>query len=254
MDERQDTGIPTRTIHEAWLVTEEAHDEFRRARDLHDDTTREQADLQHAILRFYEVLRPWLKSESALSGYWRGELPDYTGWDFDQPRQAVEHVRERGTCVYQAQLHTEQVTLGQRALADGGQPAEYDRQTLHDLLGLSWDTERLVSMHPVEDDGADYYLQVVRAALLPLRSLDHWQATVTREREQGSGFMAGETAQSVSREFQPPQKLEVAKRLLVEAANRLGALPEFDASAQRTEITREDIERVEEWRQNQLNE
>ncbi len=155
-------------------------------------------------------------------------------------------VREKGTGVYQVQQHVDTVELQQEALTDGGVSSFDD---WHQLLGLS-NRERLVGVQHGEDDLV--YVQLLRIAVLPLRELDHWQVRISKERTQGDGFMAGETTVKTKREFEPPTKLITAKRLLVEAADKLGALSEFDASSSLTEITREDIQKVEEWHQNQV--
>jgi len=249
--EQQDNGIPTRAIHEAYLTLQDAHREYRRARDNDMDTQGPKAGFQDAVLTFYELVRPHLKHETALEDYWSGSLPDYVGWDFNSSEEAVSYVREHGTGVYQVQQHTDTVQLRQDVLTDGGLQGFTE---WHDFLGLSWDSERLVAVQPDPDDESVRYLKLLRCAVLPLRELDHWQATVTKERTQGDGFMAGNTSVETSLEYQHPKKLVTAKRLLVEAADRLGALSEFEASTQTTEITREDMEKVEQWRQKQLNE
>lgn len=244
-------GMPTRAIHEAYITLQQAHRQYRRARDRGADGEAEAADFQDAVLTFYELVRPHLKHESALSEYWAGELPDYTGWDFDTTAEAREYVSERGTGVYQTQLHQTTVALDQEVVADGGLNTFRE---WHNVLGLSWGTERVVAVGRDRDgEGHTHIAQILRCAVLPLRELDDWQATVTRQRTSGDGFMSGESSVAREREFQPPQKLVAAKRLLVEAADQLGALSAFDASAQRTEITREDMERVEAWRQKQLD-
>ena len=256
----RDTGMPTRAIHEAYLALQEQHREFRQVKSGGGDTRAARGRFQDAILTFYELVRPHLKHESALSGYWEGELPDYTGWDFNSAEAVAQHVRDRGTGVYQTQIHQDVTTVEQQALTDGGRPQ--GRSAWHELLELNWDTERLISVHPVEPDddasadggaATDYHIRVVKASVLPLRDLDHWRVREVQARETGDGFMAGEVTKQRRHEFEPGQKLVAAKRLLSEAADRLGALSAFEASTQRTEITREDLEKVEQWRQKQLD-
>jgi hypothetical protein len=254
--DQQDSGIPTRAIHESYLTLQQSHQQYRRVREQDGDERTARGELQDSVLTFYELLRPHLKHETALSEYWEGKLPDYTGWDFHSARDARQYVQSNSTGVYQVQKHPTTVTVDQQVLADGGVQG-WDEW--HDLLGLSWDSERLISvteMSPDEreqiDGEATHYATILRCAVLPLRSLDRWQATVRKQRTSGSGFMSGEAAVETTREYQPAQKLVTAKRLLVEAADRLGALSDFEASTQRTEITREDMEKVEQWRQKQL--
>ncbi len=71
-DDTQNTGLPTRAIHDAYLNLQQAHRQFRQARDHDQDITGPQGVFQDAVLTFYELVRPHLKSESALSSYWRG--------------------------------------------------------------------------------------------------------------------------------------------------------------------------------------
>lgn len=250
------SGIPTRAIHESYLSVQRAHQQYRQAREHDTGVTDAQAAMQDEVLTFYELLRPHLKHESALSDYWDGSLPGYTGWDFDSVREAKQHVMDHGTGVYQVQKHPSTVAVRQKMLTDGGVEGYAD---WHEILDLSWDTERLLSVEPIQDaqrqaidEEATHYVVVLRCAVLPLRRLDRWQPRVRKQRVSGDGFMSGETSVETKREYQPPQKLVTAKRLLVEAADRLGALSDFEASKQRTEITRQDMEKVEAWRQEQI--
>jgi hypothetical protein len=256
MQDQQDSGIPTRAIHESYLTLQQTHQQYRRVREQDGDEHTARGELQDSVLTFYELLRPHLKHETALSDYWNGNLPDYTGWDFHSARDARQYIETNGTGVYQVQKHPTTVAVDQETLPDGGQ---LGWDGWHELLGLSWNTERLISVDEIPSEerrqmgtDATHYATVLRCAILPLRSLDRWQATITKQRTSGSGFMSGEAAVETKREYQPAQKLVTAKRLLVEAADRLGALSDFEASAQRTEITREDMEKVEAWRQKQL--
>lgn len=246
MQDDDTNGIPTRAIHESYINLQQIHHEYRTARDRGEDTHALRGEFQEAVLTFYELVRPHLKHETALSGYWNGDLPEYTGWDFDSEREAVSYIQDKGTGVYQVQKHTNVFRVDQQVLTDGGVQG-FD--TWHELLGLSWDSERLIAIQPADDN--QYFAKVLRTAVLPLRELDSWQATITRERTQGDGFMAGEAATQTRRKFEPDAKLVTAKRLLVEAADKLGALSEFEASTSRTEITRDDIEKVEEWHEQQ---
>ena len=246
--ETDQSGIPTRAIHEAYLNLQQTHHEYRRARDRGEDTHLHRGEFQDAILTFFELVRPHLIHETSLSDYWHGDIPDYTGWDFDSDREALSYIREKGTGVYQVQQHTDLFEVNQQVLTDGGVQG-FD--TWHELLGLS-DRERLIAIEPASTE-RKYYGKVLRIALLGLRDLDHWKATITRERKQGDGFMASETTVTTRRQFEPEQKLVTAKRLLVEAADKLGALSDFEASASRTEITREDIQKVEAWHQENVD-
>lgn len=249
MDDEPNTGIPTRAIHEAYLDMQAAHRAYRRARDNGEDTHAQQGDFQDTVLTFYELVRPHLRHETSLEDYWTGHLPSYSGWDFESAIEAAAYLKEQGTGVYQIQEHLDVVEIDNELLTDGG-VGSWDEW--HDILELSWESERLVAARP-EDKPGLYIVKLLRAAVLPLRELDNWQAHIIREHTRGSGFMAGESTVETRREYQPPQKIVTAKRLLVEAADKLGALSEFEASTQRTEITREDMEKVEQWRQEKLD-
>lgn len=248
-DDVRDTGIPTRAIHESYLDLQQAHRQFRRAAEHGDvDNTAAHATFQDATLSFYELLRPHLRHEPALEDYWTGSLPDYTGWDFEDDAEALSYIRDHATGLYQLQCHTDIVAMNGQARADGGLSTFRD---WHNALGLTEQTERLIAVEPT--DGGQFVVKLARAALLPLRTLDGWSVRVRAERQRGDGFMAGETAIETTREYEAPQKIVAAKRLLVEAADELSLLSQVETSAQRTEITREDIEKVEAWHQEQTN-
>ncbi|MFW5950258.1 MAG: hypothetical protein ACOCR6_02785 [archaeon] len=246
--DQRDSGIPTRAIHEAYLSMQQAHRQYRQARDHGGDVDSAHATLQDSVLTFYELVRPHLKHESGLSDYWEGHIPDYSGWDFQSEREAVEYIRDKGTGIYQVQRHPPKVlTVNKDLQADGGLNTFSE---WHEFLGLS-DSERLVAVK-YEASEAKVFYKVLRIATLPLRKLDSWKVTVRKNRTRGDGFMASESAVNVTREYVPVQKLVTAKRLLVESADKLGALSEFEASTSRTKITKEDIQKVEKWRQKQL--
>lgn len=255
--ERKDTGIPTRAIHESYLNLQQTHRQFRQANDDPEvDASRHHAAFQDAVLTFYELIRPHLKHESGLSEYWEGEVPDYAGWNFNSAPEAAAYIRDHGTGIYQVQEHAEMRSYDQEVLTDGG---ELGFDQWHELLGLSWQSERLVAVSEVPDreDAADAgtgqcIVKLLRIAVLSLRELDHWQSYVTKERTRGDGFMAGETSVSTDVQFEPVVKLITGKRLLVEAADDLGLLSEVEAGRPETEITKEDIQKVETWRQKQI--
>ncbi|MFW5900408.1 MAG: hypothetical protein ACOCTH_01360 [Halodesulfurarchaeum sp.] len=249
-DDTHDSGLPTRAIHDAYLNLQQAHREYRRARDNDQDTKQPQGVFQDAVLTFFELVRPHLKHESALSDYWAGNVPDYAGWSPDSPQDAAAYVREHGTGIYQVQKHVDTRKIRdeeQKVITDGGIDTF---EEWHRFLGLS-DSERLVSVKG-DDQSGELFVSLLRVAVLPLRDLDHWQARIRKHRKTGDGFMASETSVSTEIEYEPELKLITAKRLLVEAADKLGALSEFDASSPRTEITREDFEKLEEWHQRQV--
>jgi len=230
----RDTGIPTRAIHEAYLGMQQAHRSYRQARDdLQADERQVKADkkeFQQTVLTYHELLRPHLVHESGLSNYWHGELPPYsTEWDFRSEEEAIQHVRDRGTGVYQVQVHPDVVEVEQQTLPDGGIETY---EGWHDFLGLSWDTERLLAIQPnVGGNGSHtHVIKKLRAAVVSLKELDYWRAKTVTERRSGDGFMSAETRSRTRQQFEPERNIVTAKRLLVEATDKLGLLSDVNFS------------------------
>jgi hypothetical protein len=227
----KDTGIPTRAIHEAYLNLQQAHRQFRRAKDNPArDETPAHADFQDAVLTFYELARPHLKRKSGMRRFWEGKLPNYPDTPWESTEQAKQHCERAGTAIWTLQEHVQSVpaaadnTGNGAAIADGaGSLREY-----HDQLGLT-DRQRIVAVK--HQDGVLLWKEL--RAVAGLQQLDRWDTRETRERKSGSGFMAGETHPSVSLTYVPVWKLTKAKRLLAEAADKLNLLS-------RVEIDHED--------------
>jgi len=222
-DDSSRSGLATRAIQESYLSMEQAHRQFRVARDEGDDTDEPQAMYQDAVLTFYELLRPYLKGESQLSGYWNGEIPGYPSRFHQSVDEAMQYYQDHSIGVYQMQNHVSQAPMNQQVLTDGGSDTPQAPVQWHQLLGRP-STSRIVSVQP---EGDLWFFRELRFAVLGLRELDYWKAEVVTERGQGDGFMAGETNISKRLEYESPQKITTAKRMLTEAANKLGALPDY---------------------------
>jgi hypothetical protein len=242
------SGIPTRAIHESYLDMHRALKSYRQATDRADGRGRDQAhgDLQSAVLTCFDLLRPHLRSETAVEDYWQGKPPRYGGGTPDP---------EDGTAVLETQSHTTRVKLnGHLEGVDVGNLTTLEQW--HDVLGIA-DHRRLTNVVPPGmaslPDGQDQTLIQYQEYQLGLRRLDDWQTSwQTTLVQDDAGFFGQEERTETRRQRVPIHKLRRAARALSEVANRLGALSDFDASTQVTEITRDDLEKVEEWRQNQI--
>jgi len=107
-DDKRDTGIPTRAIHEAYLQLQDSHRELRRARDnATRDSDRAHAMFQDAVLTFYELIRPHLKRKSSLSRFWVGELPKYPDRWWTSVDEARRYCSRAGTAVWSLQKHVQ---------------------------------------------------------------------------------------------------------------------------------------------------
>jgi len=226
-DETRDTGIPTRAIHEAYLGMQAAHRRYRQARDEAGvDESQAQAGFQDAVLTFYELVRPHLKRKSSMQRLWDGELPDYPDRWWQSTEEAKRYCQQYGTAVWQLQHHVQtaaqsaSVSGNGTALADGGGggPAEW-----HERLNLT-DKQRVVSVS--DDSGTLVWVEL--RAVTGLRQLDTWDTRQRRERTRGGGFMAGQSATTVTLEYVNPNRLTRAKRLLAEAADKMGLLSRID--------------------------
>lgn len=203
---------------------EEAHRAYRRHRDEGGDSDGEpKAAFQDAVMTFYELLRPYIKHESELEAYWNGKIPPYPDGAHSSMQAAKRYYEDGGVGVYQIQEHVEHVQPQQQVLADGGSDLPQTPMQWHRTLQRP-QTSRIVSVAS-RDDG--FYLREFRFAVLGLRELDGWRAKIRTERSKGDGFMAGQTRTKQRREYEPAMKITQAKRMLTEAANELGALPEY---------------------------
>lgn len=231
--DEEHSGIPTRAIHESYIEMQSALQKYRTAKDAQRQgpMTNAHGELQSGVLTFYELLRPHLKHESGVSDYWDGKLPSYRGNEPPDP--------DRGRGILQVQQATRAVGL------DG---VNTDRiETLrdwHDALELNGDI-RLAGVSGMGDKAFLTIHQYQKG----LRHLDDWETKYTRTRTKKAGFMSDKTTETVERQRIPIDRLKRAARELSDVADKLGALSDFNASEHRTEITEEQISRVEQWRE-----
>jgi len=249
MSETRDTGIPTKAIHESYLALQQAHRDWRRARDFNGDERQQRIAFQDQVLTFYELLRPHLRHESGLRSYWQGEIPSYPDDPLPDVDAAVDYYATEGTAVWQLQRQPGDAPIpggSQQTLTDGGLPetlAGWD-----DVLGLP-DDARLLAIKPEPELGTAIYLAAMPVA--GLKQLDNWGTRKITQTEDQSGFLGGQTVEREVREPMPAAWSEEAKRLLVEAADQMALLSEVDASATHTKIDEELFEEVEAWQQQQ---
>jgi len=230
-DDTPRPGLAAQAIQESHLSMEKAHRQFRRARDEGEHVVGDEdpkAAYQDAVMTFYELLRPYLKSESQLEAYWNGHIPDYPPQPHRSVADARQYYEDRCVGVHQIQMHTIPTELNQQVLTGGGSDVPQTPEQWHQILQRP-SVCRVVSAQPGDEDDKDnrWYIRELRFAVMGLRELDHWKAEVTTERTQGSGFMAGETHIQQRREYESAEKITKAKRMLTEAANKLGALPDY---------------------------
>lgn len=226
----RDTGIPTRAIHEAYLNLQQAHRSHRQA---HDDPTRGEdrahAEFQDAVLTFYELIRPHLKRKGAMSSFWQGDLPKYPDRWWRSEQEARQYCERHGTAIwgFQRHMHTQATSPNAdgdaAAVADGGGEISGTPSEWHARLNMS-DNQRIVGVD--RDDSVLYWVEL--RAVAGLRHLDSWDTKQAKSREQGAGFMAGETPTSVELEYVDIWKLTKAKRLLAEAADKMNLLSRVD--------------------------
>lgn len=235
--EENHSGIPTRAIHEAYLDMQRSLKAYREAKDQQDQRGIQQShgELQQAVLTFYELLRPHLKHESGLSDWWDGALPDYN-------HDGTPPDPDDGKGILQAQEKSRMVQL------NGHNPDELETlEEWHEELDLP-DEIRIVGTF--WQDGMA--MLKVHEYQKGLRHIDNWETKYHRVVERKDGFMGDKRETRVERQRIPIDRLKRAARELSNVAEKLGALSDFDASEPKTEITREMIDEVEEWRQANL--
>lgn len=242
-------GIPTRAIHEAYLDMQRALKRYRQATDQGHGSEWQQAhgDVQETVLTFYELLRPHIKHNEAVSDYWDGEPPSYPGNGAPDPEEG------EGVIQVQTRTETQPITRDMTDEASFEEMAEWDLRDWHESLNLNGEV-RLRSVHAdTTEEGQPYVFVQYDSYQLGLRTLDDWQTRFRTKQTELGGFVGGTTQTETERQRVAMPKLKRAARELSEVAERLGALSEFDASTPRTEITEEDMEKVERWRQQNLD-
>lgn len=237
--EEHHSGIPTKAIHEAYLDMQRALKAYREAKDrLGPDAIGEaHGELQQSVITFYELLRPYLKHEGGLNGYWEGELPNYrsNGYipDPEDGKGIIQHQQVRE--VYQlGDLDCDPTQLS--SLEDW-----------HNALGLNGN----IRITGIAGQG-DHVVVTKHQYENGLKQIDGWETDYKRRIEKKGGFRAGKEETKIERVRVPIDRLKNAARELAEAAERLGALSEFDGVTKHTEITNEQIERVRKWQEENL--
>lgn len=211
-------GIPTRAIHEAYLDMQRALKRYRQATDRGDDAERDRAhgDVQETVLTFYELLRPHIKHNDAVSEYWDGKLPNYNG---DSPPDP-----EDGKGVIHTQSGYEPMVLNQEQI-EVLQDVETLRER-HDALGLNGNL-RLKGIVEVnqKQDGTPVALLSVESYELGLRRLDSWGTEIVTTQTELGGFLGSETRETRQRQRVAMPKLQRAARELSDVAKEIGFLP-----------------------------
>jgi hypothetical protein len=228
-DGKREYGIPTRAIHESYLTMQKAHSAFRKVKtegDSEGALKAAQADFQEAVLQFFELIRPHLKRNGAMTTFWYGELPDYPNRPWASVEAAQQYCQRQGTAVWQLQQHTQ--TSSRSPNVGGEEIAATDGGTdtlagWHDRLNLS-EYQRVVSVG--REDGELYWVEL--RAVCGLQHLDSWDVRKQTTRERGDGFMSSKTATTTELEYVAPWKLVTAKRVLGEAADKMNLLSQID--------------------------
>jgi len=240
-DRRQTSGLSATVVEEAYLNLQKALSVHRTARNKGEAAAPDHVDdpdvnLQEAVLRFHELLRPYVKDAPGLEEYWEGSVAAHPDDGFESTEDARRYYLEHSTGCWQLQQQWEPVpvqpaaaqTAGAQALADGG--AEPDTlEGWHDMLNLP-KTARVGGAVPAPgDDPLDgWFILVFAHSIIGLRDLASWEVEQQTVRKHGEGFMAGETAEATVYDPEPSKKILVAARMLVECAVEMGALAQFD--------------------------
>lgn len=232
------SGIPMRVVHESYVEMLNAMRRYYRADQEGSKQTRKraQSNLQHKILSFYEVLRPYLKKKSGGKKYWEGEIPDYDD--------------DSGTAVLRTQ--TKRVPIPTEKLPDEWQDKKMSwlEEQIKNVDPSLNGNSRIGDIHHEEEQGV--LLLLVKQYQAGLKHLeDKYDMTVKRI-ERGSEYLRHHKNTRSDRRSLNIDLLMRAARSLEEAADDMGALAELSMSTPQTEITEEMLEEVEEWRQENL--
>jgi len=239
MSTEEPTGIPTRAIHEAYIDMQRAFKGYREAKDQQNQgqIAAYHGQLQSSALTFYELLRPHLREESSLEKYWNGKLPSYTH-DYDAPDP------DDGWGILQVQTKRESVSLSNLDV----NTEELDHlKDWHEALDLNGNV-RLTGIAGLGNDVMVQYQTYQKG----LKHLDDWETKYKYKTVEKTGFMGKQEERQVERQRIPIDRLQRAVRELADAAEKLGALSDFDASQHKAEITEEQIQRLEKWRRENL--
>lgn len=243
--EEQHSGIPTRAIHEAYLDMQRALKRYRKAKDSRTQGMIDDAhgDVQEGVLTFYELLRPHIKNNDAINGYWEGELPSYNDDGIPDP--------EEGRGVLQVQQHNQTLDWEEVPIDSNVRTEELREASLqewHNHLNLNGSV-RLTGVMPNENG---LFISSQRYQI-GMRELDSWMTEFRTKQTDIGGFLGSTSQEKQERVRKDMPKLKRAARELSDIAEKLGALSEFDASTPRTKISDDLIEDVDEWREQNIN-
>lgn len=207
------SGIPTRAIHEAYLDMQRALKRYRQAKDHATQAELKSAhgDVQEAVLTFYDMLRPHIKSNDAVRDYWEGELPSYPQQNGDAPDP------EDGKGVLQVQNRYQQFEIPDRQ-----QEAFVELETLeewHDALGMNGNV-RLTGVHA--ENGVAFVNY--DAYQIGMRQLDGWETEYRTKQTTIGGFLGGKSETTTERVRVDMPKLKRAARELSDIAKELELL------------------------------
>lgn len=240
--EENTSGIPTRAIHESYLDMQRALQQYRQAKDRADSVQVGNAhgSLQETVLTFYEMLRPHIRSNHGVNDWWDGTLPSY-------PQDGSMPDPDDGKAILDIQRRTENLIANNVDLQSCENYKDY-----HETLDVA-DDIRITGIMTNQTQNNDTVVVIAyQAYQMGLRHLDSWETTYKTTQQTLGGFMGSKTKQKQERQRVAISKLKRAARELADVAEQLGALSEFDASLDRTEITDQQMEELEAWRQQQL--
>lgn len=219
--EDQPVGQVTTAIHRAYRECLAARNQWAGVNGrVYDDEVREElhADLNQAVMGWFEALYPYLSSQDGVSEYWE---------DVELWRVGVKQTKALvcQKCETRHDPETADPNLGCKNCG----------------AGLGW-----VALPARNDDGDVEYEYATG-----LETLTEWtdKTEVVTEKK---GRYRPTTVQKVKPLRLPPEALIRAARLLDQAAEELGLLATVTAATPRTELTDDMIEGVEEWRQKNL--
>lgn len=258
---REDTPRSTasaQAVEKKYLDLQAALRDYRQWRDYgsivdedeaqHSDESHRNAhlELQDAVLTFYELLRPYLRKNRGLEHYWKGALVSHPEQPHDTTQEAIDYYREHSTGIWQIQEHKQTLadyigeqpsatTNGETAVADGGENVPQTLDEWGEAIALP-PGNRILQLYRVMDS---WVFEEGRFSVIGLRNLDEWTTEKRQETKNQDGFMTGASGGYLTDSggntktvvvAQPPKKVETAARMLVEAANELGAIAEYDTS------------------------
>ena len=228
-----------KAVEQSYLQLQDAFREYRRWRDLGGggpgDLEQPDIRLQDAILTFYELLRPYVRNNPSLKAYWEGAIVEYPQAQHEREADAIQYYLEHSHGIWQAQTHkwklptqtpTAQAVQPAGAATDGGHIEFSTLSEWHKELGLS-DSVRILQLIDV---GGEWVVVEGRFAVVGLRDLDSWRVYEHKTREVSDGFMASKSEIETVFKAEPNRKLETAARMLVEVADKLGVIAEYNTA------------------------